>query len=76
MNVNQNISDIGKIPPQAIDMEEALLGALLIDPSCTDNVIAIVKPQSFYKDVHQKIFSAIVNLKEKHQPVDILTVTG
>ncbi len=65
----------GKIPPQAIDLEEVVLGALMIDKKGVDEVIDILHPEVFYKQAHQHIFEAIHNLFENSQPVDLLTVS-
>lgn len=65
----------GKIPPQAIDLEEAVLGALMIEKDAILIVIDILKPESFYKDVHQKIFKAVLDLATRQEPIDLLTVT-
>jgi replicative DNA helicase len=69
-------SGLGKLPPQATDLEEAVLGALMLEKDALSSVIDILKPEVFYKDNHQKIFSAIRLLFEKSSPVDILTVTA
>src|SRR6202012_640403 len=69
-------SGLGKLPPQAVDLEEAVLGALMLEKDALSSVIDILKPEVFYKDNHQKIFSAIRYLFEKTSPVDILTVTA
>jgi len=69
-------SGLGKLPPQAIDLEEAVLGALMLEKDALSSVIDILKPDVFYKDNHQKIFQAIRTLFEKSSPVDILTVTA
>lgn len=66
--------DYGKTPPQAIDFEEALLGAFLIDRDCHD-LIDIMLPEWFYKDSHEKIFTAIKELKKNSKSIDLLTVT-
>ncbi|PSR53233.1 replicative DNA helicase [Adhaeribacter arboris] len=66
---------LGKIPPQSLDLEEAVLGALMLEKDALTTVIDILKPQSFYKDAHQKIFKAILALFDKSEPIDILTVT-
>jgi len=66
----------GKLPPQAIDLEEAVLGALMLEKEAVNTVIDILQPKSFYKETHQKIFSAIQDLFSKSDPVDILTVTN
>lgn len=67
---------LGKLPPQALDLEEAVLGALMLEKDALSAVIDILKPDVFYHDAHQKIFEAIRRLFEKSQPVDILTVTA
>src|SRR6201746_1267779 len=67
---------LGKLPPQAVDLEEAVLGALMLEKDALSSVIDILKPEGFYKDNHQKIFTAIRYLFEKTSPVDILTVTA
>jgi len=68
-------SDHGRVPPQAIDLEEAVLGAMMLEQNALTNVIDILKPEVFYKEAHQKIFAAIHQLFAGGQPVDILTVT-
>lgn len=65
----------GKLPPQAVDMEEAVLGALMLDKNAVAEVIDILRPEAFYKEAHSKIFAAIQQLFHTTQPVDILTVT-
>ena len=67
-------SGLGKLPPQAIDLEEAVLGALMLEKDALSAVIDILKPDIFYVDAHQKIFQAIQVLFQKSSPVDILTV--
>jgi replicative DNA helicase len=67
---------LGKLPPQATDLEEAVLGALMLEKDALSSVIDILKSEVFYKDSHQKIFEAIRQLFEKSSPVDILTVTA
>src|SRR5690242_2091130 len=65
----------GKLPPQAVDLEEAVLGALMLERDALTNVIDILHPDSFYKDSHRLIYSAIQRLFQKSEPIDILTVT-
>jgi replicative DNA helicase len=66
----------GKIPPQAVDLEEVVLGAMLIDKKGVDEVIDILHPDVFYKDSHQYIYEAIFKLFESSEPVDLLTVSA
>lgn len=64
----------GKIPPQARDLEEAVLGAILLDKSAFDTVNDIITGDAFYVEANQKIFAAAVSLKHKNLPIDLLTV--
>jgi len=66
----------GKLPPQALDLEEAVLGAMMIDKKGVDDVIDILQPDAFYKDAHKHIFEAILQLFTETQPIDILTVSS
>jgi len=70
------IDGLGKLPPQALELEEAVLGALMLERDALTIVIEILKPESFYKESHQKIFKAVVDLFDKSEPIDILTVTN
>jgi replicative DNA helicase len=69
------LADHGRVPPQAIDLEEAVLGAMMLEQNALTNVVDILKPEVFYKESHQKIFKAIHKLFADSEPVDILTVT-
>lgn len=66
----------GKIPPQAVDLEEVVLGAMMIDKKGVDEVIDILHPDVFYKDAHKYIYEAIFKLFESSEPVDLLTVSA
>ncbi|MEZ4796398.1 MAG: replicative DNA helicase [Flavobacteriaceae bacterium] len=66
----------GKIPPQALDLEEVVLGAMMIDKKGVDEVIDILSPEAFYKEAHQHIFEAIFKLFENSEPIDLLTVSN
>ncbi len=65
----------GKLQPQAIELEEVVLGALMIDNESLSDTIDSLQPEYFYKPDHQKIFEAIINLFNNSKPVDILTVS-
>ena len=67
---------LGKLPPQAIDLEEAVLGALMLEKDALTTVIEILQVESFYREPHQKIYEAILTLFDNSEPVDILTVTN
>ena len=61
----------GKVPPQAVDLEEAVLGAMMLENDKLAEVIEILKPEVFYKEQNQKIYAAIHRLYGSNQPVDI-----
>ena len=67
--------EMGNKPPQALDVEEAVIGALLIEPSCVDDSVEELTPSSFYSEKHRMIFQAIVALVNEHSSVDLLTVS-
>ncbi len=64
----------GKIPPQSRELEDAVLGAVMLEKGAFDNVVEILKPECFYVDANQKIFSAMMGLAQKSMPIDLLTV--
>ena len=66
----------GKLPPQAIDLEEVVIGAMMIDKKGVDEVIDILTPEAFYKETHQLIFQSIFTLFQKSEPIDLLTVSN
>lgn len=73
---NSALSEGGRLQPQAVDLEEGVLGALMIDNNAVNDVIEILQPESFYKDAHSKIYGAIMELFQESEPIDILTVTA
>ena len=66
----------GKLPPQAIELEEVVLGAMMIDKKGVDEVIDILTAEAFYKETNQLIFEAIFKLFQKSEPIDLLTVSN
>lgn len=66
--------DIGKLPPQARELEEAVLGALMLEKDAYSIVGEILKPESFYDPSHQLIYGAVQGLSMQQKPVDVLTV--
>ncbi len=71
-----NAFEHGKVQPQAVDLEEAVLGAIMLEKDALTSVIDMLKPDVFYKDQHKTIYSAIISLFGRSEPVDILTVTS
>ena len=74
-NTASAIGDLGKLPPQATDLEEAVIGAMLLEENAVNDVVDILKAESFYKMEHQKIFAVIQELFGNSKTIDILTVT-
>ena len=74
MNSEKNTG--GKVPPQNLDAEMSLIGAILIDEEVLIDIAEIVKAIDFYDKRHATIFAAIIRLYEHHQPVDLLTLTA
>ena len=64
----------GKVPPQAKDLEEAVLGAMMLERGAFDIVGNILKPECFYVEAHQHVFRAVVRLNLESKPIDLLTV--
>ncbi|MGV6860502.1 MAG: replicative DNA helicase [Putridiphycobacter sp.] len=77
LNVNalNTASEVGKVPPSAIEVEEAVLGAMMLGTQAVNDAIDILQTESFYKVEHQKIFAAIHQLFGNSETIDILTVT-
>lgn len=75
-SANSMLGETGRIPPQALDLEEAVLGAMLLEKDAVNEVIDILSPDSFYKESHVKIYRAIQDLFGASEPIDILTVTN
>ncbi|HOM36345.1 MAG TPA: replicative DNA helicase [Bacteroidales bacterium] len=74
-DILENINALyGKIPPQSPELEQAVLGALLIQPDSFHLVVETLKPESFYDQIHQEIYRAIQNLGKSNRPIDIITV--
>src|SRR5215468_648411 len=67
---------LGKLPPQALDLEEAVLGALMLEKNALNAVVEFLKPEHFYKEQHKEIFTAIVDLFKASDPVDMRTVVN
>lgn len=65
-----------KLPPQNIEAEKSLLGCLMIDPEAVLKVADFLNPRDFYKETHQRIYQAMVELFERKEPIDVLSVSS
>lgn len=71
---NQNIAIEGKVPPHDIEIEQAVLGALMLDKDALNDIVGILKPECFYGQGHSIIYRAIAQMFDNNAPIDILTV--
>ncbi|MBI1768411.1 MAG: replicative DNA helicase [Bacteroidetes bacterium] len=67
---------LGKLPPQALDLEEAILGALMLEKNALTAVVEFLRPEHFYSDQHKEIYTAIIDLFKSSEPVDMRTVVA
>ena len=65
-----------KLPPQHIEAEQSILGGILIENEALNRVTEILDPDDFYRDAHRKIFNALINLSERDEPADLITLTN
>lgn len=65
----------GRVPPQAIEVEQAVLGSMLIDKEAVPKALEVLDQDSFYRDAHAKIFQAMASLFDKSEPIDVTTVS-
>ena len=72
----QAVDRLAKLPPQALDIEESVLGALMLEQDALTTVIDILRPESFYKETHQEIYRAIIQLFNDAAPIDLRTVVN
>jgi replicative DNA helicase len=70
----QQLIELGKLPPQAVELENVVLGAIMLDNQALSKVIDILKAETFYKEAHRCIYTAIKNLFTDSEAIDILTV--
>ena len=73
--MNNKIDNLGKIPPQDLEMEQAVLGSLMLEAEAIHKVAGIITADSFYNDNHRTIFEVVKSLANASKPIDLLTVT-
>jgi len=72
--MNEKMIGTEKLPPQALEVEQSVLGAMLLDKEAIGRAIEVIDDTCFYKPAHAKIFSAMASLYDRNQPVDLLTL--
>jgi len=75
MAMKNKIDNLGKIPPQDLEIEQAVLGSLMLEAEAIHKVVGIINADSFYNDNHRKIFEVVKSLADASKPIDLLTVT-
>lgn len=75
-NLDSLGSELGTVPPQALDAEESVLGAMLLEPVCVDKAMEELTASCFYSPKNRMIFEAVAKLVQEHTAVDIITVTN
>lgn len=65
-----------KLPPQNLEAEQSVLGGIMVDPDALDRIVDVISENDFYKAAHRKIYLIVMGLRQKNQPVDLLTVTS
>ncbi len=66
--------DIGKVPPNDVEAEEAVLGCMLLDKEAVYQALEVLKPEDFYREENKLIYSAMFNLYGRSEPIDLITV--
>ncbi len=74
-NIDMYREVIDRLPPQNIEAEQAVLGAIILDNEALPKALEILIAEDFYKDAHRRIYNAIIDLFEKNEPIDIITIT-
>ena len=69
-------SNGGRIPPQDVEAEKSLLGAMMLSDEAMAEILTIIRPDDFYENRHQTIFAAMAELYDQHKPIDLLTLTA
>ena len=66
--------ELGKVPPHDIEAEQAVIGSMLTDKDSVISALEVLKPEDFYREDNKVIFEAILNLYNRAEPVDIITL--
>jgi replicative DNA helicase len=65
-----------RLPPQSLEGEMSVLGGVLLENEALNRALEILRPEDFYRDSHRKIFSSLIDLSEKNEPADLVTLTA
>ncbi len=70
-----DINSLGRVPPQSIEAEQSVLGCMLLDKEVIPGIIEVLKPEDFYREDHREIYEAIIDLFQRAEPIDLITVS-
>jgi len=73
--INEIASTVDRLPPQSIEAEQAVLGAIILEGESITKAIDILSPEDFYKEPHRKIYTAMLELFDKNEPIDLITLS-
>ena len=74
-NKKQPVEDLSQLMPQNIEAEEAILGAILVNPACMNKIVEHLRPESFYKPAHRYVYEAMLQLYNGEDKIDIVSVS-
>ena len=67
--------NVRRVPPQSLDAEQCVLGGILLDNAGLDRVVELLNADDFYREAHRKLFRAMLTLADRHEPVDLVTLS-
>lgn len=73
--VREISSSVDRLPPQSLEAEQAVLGALVLEGESITKIIEILSPEDFYREAHRKIYQSMLELFDKNEPIDLITLT-
>lgn len=73
--VNIETQVLGKVPPHSLEAEQSVLGAMIVDKEAINTAVEILQPRDFYREANQKIYETVLELYDKNEPVDLITLS-
>src|SRR6266404_6753779 len=67
--------NLRKVPPQNLEAESSVLGGILLDNEAINQVLELLRPEDFYRESHRKIFRAMIEITDRNEPVDLITLS-
>lgn len=70
-----DIQTLGRIPPHSLEAEQSVLGAMIIDKEAINTAVETIRPEDFYKEANKEIYETILELYNRNEPVDLITLS-